>query len=593
MSLFNLDSHSESDSDDEEEVLCDPVSPLKEAAAPEATPLAPVEEAPPPPPAALSTTSAEEGAEPRRSSRNKSSDAFSPTKALEPHVLPYVPPNLSDLKEGEAIVSANVPTNALVPAHVLPYVPPNLSDLKEGEAIISANLYPPALGHSTSQLPELIANDPESIAVFEAAKSLKTKKEDVQFAVPGYEHWVMAYKMRQKSNVPTGDLYIWPPGEDSGKSITHGSTKSNVLRSLGQLIEALLIQYEARSSGGVAWRPPDPYELVHVEVCDGHVEKEGVAEWRRAHVRRVLPDGRFMVCVHTPFDEPDEEFMEWYTRHDENVEWARLPDLPDGTRPMFERPQIKSNKTLRIGYKRPVGDIGHDEGGDEEECAVADAPGSSGGRGSARQQNEGRPKKAPTAYNLFVKAELAKIRREHPGMDHKDAFRLAASRWADAPQNPKSDGQAPVKRAKTFDAQPAPPAPPAQPPVEWIEASMHTPLGAKATPQTQALVLVGGGGGFVSSGALAPPPPDAPPLAEEGMAAVTEMLTRFRLERYVGAFDEAGYDDALYLLQMSGEQIEQLIKDVGMKMGHASKFRDFMRLEHEMRVEMGQMEPRS
>ena len=97
----------------------------------------------------------------------------------------------------------------------------------------------------------------------------------------------------------------------------------------------------------------------------------------------------------------------------------------------------------------------------------------------------------------------------------------------------------------------------------------------------------------MSSGALAPPPPDAPPLAEEGMAAVTEMLTRFRLERYVGAFDEAGYDDALYLLQMSGEQIEQLIKDVGMKMGHASKFRDFMRLEHEMRVEMGQMEPRS
>ena len=28
--------------------------------------------------------------------------------------------------------------------------------------------------------------------------------------------------------------------------------------------------------------------------------------------------------VHKPDDEPDEEFMEWYTRHNEASEWHRL-----------------------------------------------------------------------------------------------------------------------------------------------------------------------------------------------------------------------------------------------------------------------------
>lgn len=49
----------------------------------------------------------------------------------------------------------------------------------------------------------------------------------------------------------------------------------------------------------------------------------------------------------------------------------------------------------------------------------------------------------------------------------------------------------------------------------------------------------------------------------------------------IDAFDNAGYDDALYLLQMGEAQVEQLIKDVAMKPGHASKFRDYLKLEYE------------
>merc|ERR1711938_468879 len=94
-------------------------------------------------------------------------------------------------------------------------------------------------------------------------------------------------------------------------------SNDQTIRSLGQMIEVLLIRHEAKQSGKEPCEPPAMDELIEVEVLDGHVTCEGTAEWRHAHCRRILPDGRFMVCVHTPEDEPDEEFMEWYTRHDE------------------------------------------------------------------------------------------------------------------------------------------------------------------------------------------------------------------------------------------------------------------------------------
>ena len=46
------------------------------------------------------------------------------------------------------------------------------------------------------------------------------------------------------------------------------------------------------------------------------------------------------------------------------------------------------------------------------------------------QRREKRSKRAPSAYNLFMKAELAKVKAERPNLDHKQAFKVAASRWS-------------------------------------------------------------------------------------------------------------------------------------------------------------------
>ena len=67
--------------------------------------------------------------------------------------------------------------------------------------------------------------------------------------------------------------------------------------------------------------------------------------------------------------------------------------------------------------------------------------------------------------------------------------------------------------------------------------------------------------------------PSAAASAEPGMEAVAALLTRFRLEQYIEAFDEQGYDDVQYLLVMDDEQANQLVGDVGMKQGHAHKFK--------------------
>jgi len=64
-----------------------------------------------------------------------------------------------------------------------------------------------------------------------------------------------------------------------------------------------------------------------------------------------------------------------------------------------------------------------------------------------------------------------------------------------------------------------------------------------------------------------------------GMTEVREMLERFRLGMYAASFDEAGYDDRDFILQMSAEHLDALVRDVGMKPGHALKFRDFLAQE--------------
>jgi len=35
-----------------------------------------------------------------------------------------------------------------------------------------------------------------------------------------------------------------------------------------------------------------------------------------------------------------------------------------------------------------------------------------------------------SAYNKFMKTELAKLKRQHPNVDHRDRFSMAAANWS-------------------------------------------------------------------------------------------------------------------------------------------------------------------
>ena len=50
--------------------------------------------------------------------------------------------------------------------------------------------------------------------------------------------------------------------------------------------------------------------------------------------------------------------------------------------------------------------------------------------GRKRVTTAGGEKKAPSAYNLFIKSEIEKIKAEKlPGVDPKDYMKIAAQRW--------------------------------------------------------------------------------------------------------------------------------------------------------------------
>ena len=98
--------------------------------------------------------------------------------------------------------------------------------------------------------------------------------------------------------------------------------QATTIRSFVALREVLEQRLQA-SRTGVLWVPPAKGALIEVEVQEGD-EKE----WRRGEVRRLYPDGRFQVCIHTRCGVPDEDFIEWYARVDEGREWRRIASAP-------------------------------------------------------------------------------------------------------------------------------------------------------------------------------------------------------------------------------------------------------------------------
>ncbi|KAJ2934332.1 hypothetical protein H1R20_g2762, partial [Candolleomyces eurysporus] len=48
-------------------------------------------------------------------------------------------------------------------------------------------------------------------------------------------------------------------------------------------------------------------------------------------------------------------------------------------------------------------------------------------------------KKKLTAFNLFMKTEMARLKESEPTLSHKDRFKLATSNWKDSDKNPKKN----------------------------------------------------------------------------------------------------------------------------------------------------------
>lgn len=54
-----------------------------------------------------------------------------------------------------------------------------------------------------------------------------------------------------------------------------------------------------------------------------------------------------------------------------------------------------------------------------------------------KENKEKQPRKL-SAYNVFMKAEIAKVKKAKPMLEHKLAFKQAADNWATSGMNPKN-----------------------------------------------------------------------------------------------------------------------------------------------------------
>ncbi|KAJ3063506.1 hypothetical protein HK102_008453 [Quaeritorhiza haematococci] len=54
-------------------------------------------------------------------------------------------------------------------------------------------------------------------------------------------------------------------------------------------------------------------------------------------------------------------------------------------------------------------------------------------------RDSSRVPRKPSKYNEFLKTEITKVKKEQPTLTHREAFKIAASRWKTAPENPNRE----------------------------------------------------------------------------------------------------------------------------------------------------------
>ncbi|KXS10140.1 hypothetical protein M427DRAFT_37789 [Gonapodya prolifera JEL478] len=57
-----------------------------------------------------------------------------------------------------------------------------------------------------------------------------------------------------------------------------------------------------------------------------------------------------------------------------------------------------------------------------------------------KKEKKERTPREPSLYNKFMKEELTRLKKDNPGMSHKEAFKVAAANWKTSPTNPANVG---------------------------------------------------------------------------------------------------------------------------------------------------------
>ena len=88
---------------------------------------------------------------------------------------------------------------------------------------------------------------------------------------------------------------------------------------------------------------------------------------------------------------------------------------------------------------------------------------------------------------------------------------------------------------------------------------------------------------LVTDDAAAPSPPQQPTPQQStqqqthGIALVERVLNDLRLDKYVRAFEKAGYDDWPEILAMEGEDFDMLVVRTGIAPNHADRLQTYIR----------------
>ncbi|KAJ8595142.1 hypothetical protein M405DRAFT_929712 [Rhizopogon salebrosus TDB-379] len=67
---------------------------------------------------------------------------------------------------------------------------------------------------------------------------------------------------------------------------------------------------------------------------------------------------------------------------------------------------------------------------------------------TSKAVKEDKPKRAPSAYNLFVQAHMKEWKDSHPGAPIKEAMAEIAAMWRDAPENPNRGKEPKARKTK-------------------------------------------------------------------------------------------------------------------------------------------------